>query len=204
MIELFCMKQISTEELFNKYCDNKKHSVEVQRLSLLIFDEVNAKLKGMSDKKRNLLKSAALLHDIGYSINDKTHHLNSQKLILEEGLTDFTQEDKQIISCISRYHRGELPDKHEHEVYCDLDKKERKAVKRLGGILKIADSLEDEDSGKIKDISLNYDDKNNITEFIITPQSEDFYMNIMRLIKKKNLFEIGFKTQVVFKFVQKG
>jgi len=194
------MKVFSTKELFEKYCHHKKHSKEVQRIALLIFDEVNAKIKKMPGKNRNFLKSAALLHDIGYSINDKSHNLYSQKLILDEGLREFSHNEKLIISCICRYHRGELPDKHEHEIYSELDKKERKIVKRLGGILKISDSLEDESIGRINEIKLNYDTKDNITEFIITPESEDFCADTMRLIKKKNLFEIGYKTQVVFKF----
>ncbi len=196
------MKELSTEELFDKYCKYKKHSEEVKRLALIIFEEVNDKIKELSDKKRKMLEVSAILHDIGYSIQEKGHNKLSQKIILEEGLQDFDPRQKMIISCICRYHRGGLPDKKEHEVYCKLDKKERKVVKRLGGILKIADGLESTQIGQIQDIKLQYDEENNIVEFLLKLKSNDFRPDIMEVVRKKDLFEIGFKTQVVFKFAE--
>lgn len=196
------MKELSTEELFDKYCKYKKHSEEVKRLALIIFEEVNDKIKELSDKKRKMLEVSAILHDIGYSIQEKGHNKLSQKIILEEGLQDFDPRQKMIISCICRYHRGGLPDKKEHEVYCKLDKKERKVVKRLGGILKIADGLESTQIGQIQDIKLQYDEENNIVEILLKLKSNDFRPDIMEVVRKKDLFEIGFKTQVVFKFAE--
>lgn len=196
------MKELSTEELFDKYCKYKKHSEEVKHIALIIFEEVNDKIKELSDKKRKMLEVSAILHDIGYSIQEKGHNKLSQKIILEEGLEDFDPRQKMIISCICRYHRGGLPDKKEHEVYCKLDKKERKVVKRLGGILKIADGLESTQIGQIQDIKLQYDEENNIVEFLLKLKSNDFRPDIMEVVRKKDLFEIGFKTQVVFKFAE--
>lgn len=196
------MKELSTEELFDKYCKYKKHSEEVKRLALIIFEEVNEKIKELSEKKRKMLEVSAILHDIGYSIQEKGHNKLSQKIILEEGLQDFDPRQKMIISCICRYHRGGLPDKKEHEIYCKLDKKERKVVKRLGGILKIADGLESTQIGQIQDIKLQYDEENNIVEFLLKLKSNDFRPDIMEVVRKKDLFEIGFKTQVVFKFAE--
>lgn len=196
------MKELSTEELFDKYCKYKKHSEEVKHLALIIFEEVNEKIKELSEKKRKMLEVSAILHDIGYSIQEKGHNKLSQKIILEEGLQDFDPRQKMIISCICRYHRGGLPDKKEHEIYCKLDKKERKVVKRLGGILKIADGLESTQIGQIQDIKLQYDEENNIVEFLLKLKSNDFRPDIMEVVRKKDLFEIGFKTQVVFKFAE--
>lgn len=192
------MRDFSTEELFEKYIDDKQHSNETARIALLIFNEINKKIKDFCELDRVILNSASLLHDIGYSINDKHHNKHSQKLILEEGLRGFSWTETKIISCIARYHRGDLPDKHEHEIYCELDKKERKIVKQLGGILKIADKLER--AGAIKTIHLNYDKKNLIAEFEIIGEIEKQETTIQNLIRKKDLFEIGYKTQVVFKF----
>lgn len=195
------MEVLSTKELFEKYCENKTHANEVKRLAMLIFDEVNLKIKEFSEIKKQMLESAALLHDIGYTISSKSHHKHSQKLILDEGLQEFSPRQTMILACICRYHRGGLPDKHDHEVYCTLDKKERKTVKRLGGILKIADGLESTQIGQIKDIKINYDEENNIVEFLLSLKSNDFRPSINDAIRKKDLFEVGFKTQAVFKFL---
>ena len=190
--------ELSCEQLIEKYCDNTHHPDEVKRLSLMIFDGVVENLKELSGKNRRILEAAALLHDIGYSIDSKNHNKHSQKIVLDYGLKGFSQREKEIISCICRYHRGSLPDKTEHEIYCNFDKKERKTVKRLAGILKIADGLGGAAISLIKKIRINYDEENNITEFYLTSINPDFRPDIP--IRKKDLFEIGFKTQVVFKF----
>lgn len=193
------MKKLSTQELFNKYCTKKEHTKEVCRLSLLIFEEVNKNLKEMSDRKKDILTSAATLHDIGYSVDEDNHNKYSQKLVLNEGLSDFSEKETEIISCICRYHRGELPDKKADKVYKNFDKDERRTVKRLGGILRIADYLEDDEIGQIEDIKINQNEEDYITEFVIYTKAE-ITPDIKTIIRKKTLFEYGFRTQVVLKF----
>lgn len=189
---------MSSEQMLKKFTNDTSHPLEVQKFALTIFDSLNETLNDMDSKHREMLEAAALLHDIGYHIDSKNHNKHSQKLILKYGLENFSENQKKIISCVARYHRGSLPDKDEHDVYCTLDKKERKIVKRLGGILRIADGLSH--IRFIKNFELIYDDDNNINEFVITPMHIDYKPDIEYLIKKKNLFEIGFKTQAVFKF----
>ena len=191
---------MTTHEILEKFSKDTDHSNEVSRLALIIFDGVNATLKEMTDKHRKYLEHAALLHDIGYSIASKDHHKHSQKMILEYGLDNFTEREKEIISCICRYHRGSLPDKKEHNVYCNFDKKERKIVKRLAGILRIADGLDIKHVRQIKNLDVKYDVENNITSIIITPMTPEFLPDISYAVRKKDLFEIGFKTQVIFMF----
>ena len=132
----------------------------------------------------------AILQHTDFFEKTAFHHLSLTKI----------KKQKEIISCIARYHRGSLPDKKEHDVYCNLDKKERKTVKRLGGILKIADGLSHVKF--IDKVKILYDEENNITEILIVPSDVDFRPDLGYVIKKKDLFELGFKTQAVFKFEQ--
>lgn len=192
--------KLTAEQMLEKFAVNPSHPNEVRRLSMMIFDGVNETLHEMSNKQRKYLENAALLHDIGYAIDSHNHHKNSLKMVLEHGLDDYSEREKQIIGCICRYHRGSLPDKKEHYIYCLLDKKERKIVKRLGGIVRIADGLDRAHVNLIKKIRVNYDAENNITEIYLTPNNIDYRPDITYAIRKKDLFEIGFKTQVVFKF----
>ncbi len=194
--------KLTAGQMLEKFSNNSSHPEEVRRLAMMIFDGVNETLKEMSNKQRKYLENAALLHDIGYYIDSKSHNKHSQKLVLDYGLEDFNERQKEIIACVCRYHRGSLPDKKEHEVYCHFDKKERKIVKRLGGILRIADGLDRAHVNLIKKIRVNYDAENNITEIYLTPNNIDYRPDIFHAIKKKDLFELGFKTQVVFKFEQ--
>lgn len=191
---------LTTEQYLDLYAKDCSHAREVSRLSMIIFDEVCQKVKEMSNKKRKMLSVAAMLHDIGYSINSKGHNKHSQNLILQNGIEGFNEKDLKIISCIARYHRGSLPDKKEHEIYCDLEKKDRKTVKKLAGILRIADGLDRAHCGLIKKVQLDYDDENLIITFILTPNNEEYRPDISYAIRKRDLFEIGFKCQTILVF----
>ena len=189
------------QRILEKYSKDTKHPEEVRKLSLMIFDEINDKLKKFSNKDREYLEAAALLHDIGYYIDTAHHNRHSYELIIQNGLEDFTVEECIVVGCIARYHRGKSPDKISDEGYCELDKKNRKKVKRLGGILKIADGLDRAHMNVIKKLKIAYDEENDIVEFHLTPTVQEYHPDISYAISKKDLFERGFKCQVVFKFV---
>lgn len=192
--------KLSAQELLNKFSKSSSHPLEVRRISMMIFDEASEKIRGMSNKERKYLEAAALLHDIGYYIDSKGHNKHSMRMVIENGISGFDEREEKIIGCICRYHRGGLPDKNEHEVYNTLEKKDRKIIKRLAGILKIADGLDRGHLNLIKKIHLSYDEENNITEFILTPNTPEFRPDISSAIRKRDLFEIGFKCQSVLKF----
>lgn len=187
--------KFSTKEMLNKYSTDTEHAIEVERVAMLIFEEVSKKFFEMSAKEREFLKTASLLHDIGYSIEAKGHNKHSMHLIIENGLDGFTEKETKIIACIARYHRGSLPDKNEHEYYKNLEKSERKIVKRLGGILKLADGLNKEHERIIENIKIEYDFSNSIAKIILISKNKK--PDISTAIRKRDLFEIGFKCQSV-------
>ena len=162
---------------------------------MMIFDDADKKLFSMKENEREYLKAAALLHDIGYFVEEKGHNKHSMRLIIENGLEGFNYTETKIIACIARYHRGSLPDKNEHEYYNTLEKSERKIVKRLGGILKLADGLDKDHKKLIEDIKIDFDFKNNIAKIILITGTEK--PDISAAIRKRDLFEIGFKCQSV-------
>ena len=117
------------------------------------------------------------------------------KMIVKEGLKEFSPTETKIIACIARYHRGSLPDKEEHEIYNTLEKHERKIVKRLGGILKLADGLDKAHKSIIKSIKIDYDFQNSVAKIFLMTNGEP--LDISAAIRKRDLFEIGFKCQSV-------
>lgn len=187
--------KFTVEEMLNKYSTAPEHAKEVCRLSMMLFDNADKKLFSMKEKEREYLKAAALLHDIGYFVEEKGHNKHSMRLIIENGLEGFNYTETKIIACIARYHRGSLPDKNEHEYYNTLEKSERKIVKRLGGILKLADGLDKDHKKLIEDIKIDFDFKNNIAKIILITGTEK--PDISAAIRKRDLFEIGFKCQSV-------
>lgn len=193
--------ELITEEMLNKYSKNTSHPKEVRRIALMIFDEVSRKIFEMPQSEKKYLESAALLHDIGYFKEAKGHNKHSMKMIVKEGLKEFSPTETKIIACIARYHRGSLPDKEEHEIYNTLEKHERKIVKRLGGILKLADGLDKAHKSIIKSIKIDYDFQNSVAKIFLMTNGES--LDISAAIRKRDLFEIGFKCQSVILFDKK-
>lgn len=193
--------ELITEEMLNKYSKNTSHPKEVRRIALMIFDEVSRKIFKMPQSEKKYLESAALLHDIGYFKEAKGHNKHSMKMIVKEGLKEFSPTETKIIACIARYHRGSLPDKEEHEIYNTLEKHERKIVKRLGGILKLADGLDKAHKSIIKNIKIDYDFQNSVAKIFLMTNGEP--LDISAAIRKRDLFEIGFKCQSVILFDKK-
>lgn len=193
--------ELITEEMLNKYSKNTSHPKEVRRIALMLFDEVSRNIFEMPQTEKNYLESAALLHDIGYFKEAKGHNKHSMKMIVKEGLREFSALETKIIACIARYHRGSLPDKEEHEIYNTLEKHERKIVKRLGGILKLADGLDKAHKSIIQNIKIDYDFQNSVAKIFLIPDGQS--LDISAAIRKRDLFEIGFKCQSVILFDKK-
>lgn len=195
-------QQFSVGEYLKKYYRDTSHAYEVRKLSLMLFDEVNAKIKKMPLKQRKILEIAALLHDIGYNVEAKSHNKHSYALICEHGVDELSEKQTVLAAHIARYHRGSLPDKSRHEDYSRLDGKERKIVKRLSAILRLCDGLDRAHLKLIKSLSADYDEANKIFSLCLESNIAQRTPDISYAIKKKDLFEKVFDVQVVFKFNQ--
>ena len=123
--------------------EKEQHHVQhVARLAVHLFDELED-LHGMGDADRLVLESAALLHDIGWSVapDGRGHHRESARLIREHSWENFTAPTVNVIAQVARYHRKSLPDL-EHEDFAALAPREREQVQLLAGVLRIADALD--------------------------------------------------------------
>ena len=59
--------------------------------------------------ERELLWAAALLHDIGMTVDYDDHHKHSRYLVLNAGLPGFEQREVALIGQAVRYHRKGTP-----------------------------------------------------------------------------------------------
>lgn len=88
-----------------------------------------------------LLTVAALLHDIGSFIHNRSHHKHSQYLIENSDIFGLSQQDLTLVALTARYHRSALP-KPTHPEYTALSRVHRLRVSKLAAILRIADALD--------------------------------------------------------------
>jgi exopolyphosphatase/guanosine-5'-triphosphate,3'-diphosphate pyrophosphatase len=132
-----------------RYDEEPSHSDHVALLALLIFDGLRS-WHGFGSRPRELLQSAALLHDIGWSQtpDGRNHHKWSAQLILNHPWKTLTPDEMSIVAQTARYHR-KAPPQPDHAEFHALKATAQKSVMILGGILRIADALDRTHSGKI-------------------------------------------------------
>lgn len=156
------MKALIEESLAlrGRYDEEPGHSDHVARLALQIFDGLS-KWHGYSDRQRELLQSAALLHDIGWSQtpDGKGHHKWSARLIREHAWKNLKKDEVILVAQIARYHRKSIPQSH-HAEFQELSGPAQKMVMILGGILRLADALDRTHTGKIEQVQASLVDEN--------------------------------------------
>jgi exopolyphosphatase / guanosine-5'-triphosphate,3'-diphosphate pyrophosphatase len=127
-------------EFAHRYAWDGPHCETVTRLALSLFDQT-AHLHGLGPAERELLEFAALMHDVGYGLSQSAHHKHSLYLIKTADLDGFTPRELLLMANIARYHRKALPAGH-HADYVALPDDERRLVRQLAALLRVADGLD--------------------------------------------------------------
>jgi len=126
---------------FARKCrSNERHCEQVARLAVEIFEALRDAY-ALPPAGADMLRAAALLHDIGYLINHERHHKHAYHLIMHGDLRGFSAREIELIANVARYHRRAFP-KKSHTNFARLDRGERRLVRRLAGILRVADGLD--------------------------------------------------------------
>lgn len=104
------VRRQSVLNLASWYDVNPPHTEHVAALALSLFDQLAAAGLHPGDAiERELLWSAAMLHDIGMAIDYDDHHKHSRYLVLNSGLPGFSQREVTLIGQTVRYHRKGIP-----------------------------------------------------------------------------------------------
>jgi exopolyphosphatase/guanosine-5'-triphosphate,3'-diphosphate pyrophosphatase len=117
-----------------------EHAQQVARLAVGLFDQTRA-IHGLTDREREWLEYAAILHDAGVHISYERHHKHSYYLIKNGHLRGFEPEEIETIGLVARYHRQATP-KRRHEGFGELKRRARRNVRTLAAILRLAESLD--------------------------------------------------------------
>ena len=121
--------------------EHSPHTAHVARLALGLFDELAA--AGVHEGEaveRELLQAAAMLHDIGMTVDYDDHHKHSRYLVLNAGLPGFEQREIALIGQAVRYHRKGTPSLGPFAPLAIKGDEER--LNRMSACLRLAEDLE--------------------------------------------------------------
>jgi exopolyphosphatase/guanosine-5'-triphosphate,3'-diphosphate pyrophosphatase len=119
---------------------DEKHSRQVARLALALFDQLAA-LHQLPLSTRPYLEVAALLHDIGNAVNYERHHKHTYYLIHHADIPGLAERERELVARVARYHRRSAPDLT-HSGLAGLLPSEARTVRKLATLLRVADALD--------------------------------------------------------------
>jgi exopolyphosphatase/guanosine-5'-triphosphate,3'-diphosphate pyrophosphatase len=182
--------------LFNTFPYEKEHVEKVSRLSLKIFDDL-LDLHCFTGDEREYLEAASMLHEVGFGISHSSHHKHSYYIIRNsEHMVGFNFEEIEIIALVARYHRKSSP-KPKHLEFNTIPLEDQMTVRKLGGILRIADGLDRSHQGIVEDISCEM--QNDLVIFKVkTRKGIDPHIDVWSAQQKRDLFEEVYNKKTVF------
>ena len=187
----------SISEISTNYWPDNEHFIQVGKLGLKLFDELQ-KLHNLGLGERCWLECAAILHDIGLSKDRSGHHKKSAELILNDTQLPFTSQERRIIASIVRYHRKALP-KQGHYTLFTLNRVTVKKVMMLSSFLRLADGLDYTHQTVVEDITINVGTKRIRVGCVSGKKS---CLDEQAFYKKKDLFEKVFNKKLVLAWKQ--
>ncbi|MBI0582899.1 MAG: CHAD domain-containing protein [Methanomassiliicoccus sp.] len=183
---------MGVEKAARKMNVDHQHAENVLRLATSLFRQLKP-LHGLGGHDRFLLEAACLLHDVGTTEGMKGHNRTSYRLIMESPLP-LDPDDRTMVACLARYHRKRPPREEDPEI-AGLDDKDRRRLRSLASILRIADGLDYGHVGRVKEVECAIQE----SEVIIRVRSDNEWSAELEAAERKaDMFRSTFGRRVRF------
>ncbi len=191
----FCRQIIrSAVSLGRKYDFDMTHATHVADLAKSLFEQLQTE-HHLDSHYAVLLYVAALLHEIGAYISNRSMHKHSMYLIRHSEIFGLGKSNLLLVALVARYHRRASPQPN-HEGYATLDRDLRVAVAKLAAILRVAVALDDSRSQRIRNIKCTIESSRLV---IAIPRAEDLSLEQLALKQNGMLFEEVFGFPVLLR-----
>lgn len=177
--------------LSRRMSDAHAHALNVSRHALSLFDGLRS-LHGLNDEERELLEFAALTHSCGRIINQYSHHKHALYILQHAELSGFTQRERDVIANVVRYHRRSAP-KSKHAAYMALAREDRKVVKKLSAILRVANALDRGRQGNVDSIEIRLTSE---MVYVFAHAQTDIGLEIKKVNEQAEYFEKVFGVAI--------
>ena len=175
------------------------HAEQVARLALSLFDQLRP-LHEMSQDMRVVLEIGALLHDVGCFVHRKSHHRHGEYLVRNGEIPGLRGWRRNMVAALVRYHNCKSEPQVEHASYAALDGEQRRQVRVLSSLLRIAEKLESEHQQRVAGVDLQIAGHRAI--FLIRA-ADGTRLDIAGLERKSDLFSREFHLRAEFRRSQR-
>jgi exopolyphosphatase/guanosine-5'-triphosphate,3'-diphosphate pyrophosphatase len=174
------------------HCD-MPHAERVREFVTTLFDQLMP-LHELPSELRLPLEMAALLHHAGKVVHVKGHHKHGEYLVRNAELPGLPDEEQALLACLVRYHGKSEPEMH-HKLYASLTPRERRRVRALSGILRIAVALDGGSAQGVRGFTVRTKRKKVRLRLHLAPGAS---VDLRAIRRKTRLFEKEFGVRVSF------
>lgn len=103
------IRETSVQDLIKRFHIDVEHSHRVMETVLEMFQQVQLPWSLDVHEERNLLRWAALLHEIGMDISHSRYHRHGEYLLQHLDLAGFSQSEQRRLAILVRAHRRRFP-----------------------------------------------------------------------------------------------
>ncbi len=188
----------SVYSVAREYNVSLAHAEHIRMIALNIFDSLQP-LHNLGYLEREYLEASALLHDIGYMISYERHHKHSFYIITHCNMPGFTNDEKELIAHIARYHRKSHP-KKKHYDFNKLNPDNQYTIWVLGGILRIAEGIDRRRLQNVQSIETSINKDSILIKLIPARSEESPDIELWGADRRKSMLEEVMKKSIRFDF----
>lgn len=181
-------------DLGRKFAFDEQHAQHVAELAQSLFQQLREEHQ-LPPRTEVILYLAALLHEIGLYVSNRSYHKHTLYLIRNSELFGMGRRDQLLAALVARYHRRASPQPM-HEGYATLDREGRVAVSKLAAILRVAIALDESRSQRIQEVHVS---RENGRLVISVPRVEDLSLEQLALKQSGSLFEETYGMPVLLR-----
>ena len=192
-----CLQYQALEKWVRHELGSVAHEQRVALIASKLFD-LTWPLHGLGRSERRVLRQAAMVHDVGRSINDQSHPHEGARLLLDTAHLPLDASERRALAYLTRYHRGKPPEIGADEILRRNDDSE--TLRKILALLRSADAL---DGRTLETPELAFDltgRQLQITCFLVhdTPKARKVFTRM----KKHRLMEDLFDCRVDLRLAQ--
>jgi exopolyphosphatase/guanosine-5'-triphosphate,3'-diphosphate pyrophosphatase len=180
-----------------KYKFDARHSRHVAGLALTLFDQLRP-VHQLDAEMRLVLEIAGLLHDVGKIINTRSHHKHGEYLLRWGQIPGLDGRRREMAACLVRYHNHKSEPNPEHKPYGALDREQRRQVRLLAAILRLAEGLDVTHRQAITRLRAAYEGREVEVEAV---SKLNLGKELAAAQRRAELFEREFRARAVFRRV---